>query len=92
MLETLASQIGNLHPPMVHFPVISSILALFAFICGTYFKRDWLKLTSAWLWVITFLTSFPSVLTGHLFALHLGLVSHFTPLPTAAPMKGLLRE
>src|ERR1035441_1769056 len=92
MLEFIAHQIGELHPPMVHFPVISSILALVAFAFGTHFKREWLKLTSAWLWVVTFLTSFPSLLTGHLFALHLGLVQHFTPIPAEAPMKGLLRQ
>lgn len=92
MLDFLIHQIGNLHPPMVHFPVIASILALFAFACGTYFKRDWLRLTAAWLWVITFLTVFPSLFTGHLFALHLGLVTHFTPIPSAAPMRGLLRQ
>ncbi|HET9869128.1 MAG TPA: DUF2231 domain-containing protein [bacterium] len=89
MLDSLSDALGWLHPPATHFPIVCSILAFLAFAFSR--GRDWLQKSAAALWILAFLTGVPSVLLGHLFAHHLGLVSTWSWLPPASALKGQLR-
>jgi uncharacterized membrane protein len=82
---------GPWHPPMTHFPITSSILAVFSLWIGFTYEINWLMKTAGVLWIVSFLTAFLSVLSGHLFADNLGMVSRFSLLPTDGPKTGQLR-
>jgi len=90
-METLAQWFGPLHPPITHFPIVCSILAVLAFGAGTWKRADWLLKSAAALWVLTFLTAVASALLGHLFAHHLGMTTDWSLLPPPQAMKGALR-
>ena len=90
-METLANWFGPLHPPMTHFPIVCSILAVLAFGFGTWKKADWLLKSAAALWVLTFLSAVASLLLGHLFAFHLGMITSWSLLPPPEAVKGHLR-
>jgi uncharacterized membrane protein len=91
MLDFLARELGGLHPPATHFPIVCSLLALLAFTVGHLMKKEWLLKSSSALWILTFLTAVPSVMLGHLFAHHLGLASQWSWLPPESALKGQLR-
>ena len=91
-METLAHWFGPLHPPSTHFPIVCSILAVLAYAIGARKKEEWLLKSASVLWVITFFTAVASLVLGHLFAFHLGLITDgtiFPPPPEA--LKGQLR-
>ncbi len=90
-METLAHWLGPLHPPMTHFPIVCSILAVLAFGLGSWKKAPWLLKSAGALWVLTFLSAIASVLLGHLFAHHLGMTLDWSILPPPQAMKGQLR-
>lgn len=90
-METLAQWLGPLHPPATHFPIVCSILAVLAYWVGSVKKADWLLRSAAALWVITFLSAVASLLLGHLFAFHLGMITGFSLLPPPEAVKGHLR-
>jgi uncharacterized membrane protein len=92
-MEELIHLLGPLHPPVVHFPVVCPILAVLALLAGSSNKKSsFFKEAAAWLWILTFLSGFAGVMTGHLFALHLGMESQFSILPAAGLLQGQLRE
>jgi uncharacterized membrane protein len=91
MMDFLAENIGWLHPPATHFPIVCSILAILAFAVGHWMKKDWLLKSASALWILTFLTGVPSVVLGHLFAHHLGLTTQWSWLPPESALKGQLR-
>lgn len=91
-METLAHWLGPLHPPATHFPIVCSILAALAFAIGGRKKEEWLLKSASALWILTFLSAVASLVFGHLFAFHLGLITDgaaFPPPPEA--LKGQLR-
>lgn len=90
-METLAHWFGPLHPPMTHFPIVCSILAVLAYGVGSVKKIDWLLKSAAALWVLTFLSAVASLLLGHLFAFHLGMITNWSLLPPPEAVKGHLR-
>src|SRR5581483_3419098 len=90
-MEILAHWFGPLHPPLTHFPIVCSILAVLAFGAGSIQKKDWLLRSAGALWIVAFLTGVGSVLAGHLFAHHLGMMTDWTFLPPPEAMKGQLR-
>lgn len=90
-METLAHWFGPLHPPMTHFPIVCSILAVLAFGLGSWKKAPWLLKSSQALWFLTFLSAMASLLLGHLFAHHLGMTLDWSFLPPDQAMKGQLR-
>lgn len=90
-MESLIHLIGPLHPPLVHFAVACPILAFLAVACHGIFKKEWLLDSAAALWFLTFLSSTGAFLTGHLFSLHLGMVSQWALLPPETAMKGVLK-
>jgi uncharacterized membrane protein len=91
MLDSLAQTLGWLHPPFTHFPIVCSILAVLAFGAGRICKQDWLLKSASALWILTFASAIPSVLLGHLFAHHLGLITQWSVLPPESALKGQLR-
>ncbi|HVM33578.1 MAG TPA: hypothetical protein VMU88_10620 [bacterium] len=91
MLDFLARETGWLHPPMTHFPIVCSLLAVLAYGASRFYRQDWLIKSASALWILTFLTAIPSLLLGHLFAHHLGLATQWSPLPPASALKGSLR-
>jgi uncharacterized membrane protein len=91
MLDSLAQTLGWLHPPFTHFPIVCSILAVLAFGAGRIYKQDWLLKSACALWILTFVGAIPSVLLGHLFAHHLGLITQWSVLPPESALKGQLR-
>ncbi|HJT25636.1 MAG TPA: cytochrome P460 family protein [bacterium] len=90
-METLAHCFGPLHPPMTHFPIVCSILAVLAFAVGTWKKTDWLLKSASALWILTFLSAVASVVLGHLFSFHLGMITNWSLLPPPEAVKGHLR-
>jgi uncharacterized membrane protein len=90
-METLAHWLGPLHPPMTHFPIVCSILAVLAFGLGSWKKAPWLLKSAQALWLLTFLSAVASILLGHLFAHHLGMTLDWSVLPPPQAMKGQLR-
>src|SRR5581483_2218142 len=90
-METLADLLGPLHPPMTHFPIVCSILAVVALVWGLIKKEDWLLKAAGALWIVTFLSAIPSVLLGHLFAHNLGMYAPWSLLPPDNVLKGQLR-
>ncbi|SRR5579871_2418651 len=90
-METLAQWFGPLHPPMTHFPIVCSILAVLAFGVGTWKKADWLLKSASALWILTFLTALASLVLGHLFAHRLGMTVGWPLIPPPESMKGQLR-
>jgi uncharacterized membrane protein len=90
-METLADWFGPLHPPMTHFPIVCSILAVAALAAGWVKKTDWLLKSAGALWVLAFFTAVPSVLLGHLFAHQLGMYAAWSPIPPETVLKGRLR-
>lgn len=91
-METLAHWFGPLHPPVTHFPVACSLLALVAWSLGTLYKTDWLLRSAGALGLISLAGALAGALTGHLFAHHLGMLSDWVLLPPETAMKGRLRE
>ncbi len=91
-MDTLIHFVGPLHPPLVHFPVVCPILAFLALTARIIWKKEWLAYSAAALWVITFFSAFAALISGHLFALHLGMVPNFSLFPPESAMKGQLRE
>jgi len=92
MFETLGRFLGSLHPPLVHFAVACPILAFLALVSQIFWKKSWLSQAAAALWILGFLASLAALLTGHLFSIHLGMVSEWSPLPPETAMKGVLRD
>ena len=91
-MEFLSVWAGPLHPPLVHFAVATPLLAFFALLVGLRWKINWLPQAVAALWVVSFLSAVGAALTGHLFALHLGLVTDLSLLPPESALKGHLRD
>ncbi|HEY5040119.1 MAG TPA: cytochrome P460 family protein, partial [bacterium] len=54
--------------------------------------KGWLFEATAWLWILTFLSSLAAGITGHLFSMHLGLEPNFTLIPPETVLKGVLQE
>jgi len=92
MIQILKDLLENIHPAMIHFSIGASVLALAALLCGAAVRQDWLKKTAAWLWIMSFVFAVPAVVSGYLFASHLGLMDHFELIPPAGSMKGVLRD
>ncbi len=90
-MEILAHWFGPLHPPMTHFPIVCSILAVLAFGAGLWKKADWLLKSALTLWVLTFLSAVASVFLGHLFAHDLGMTADWALVPPPEILKGQLR-
>lgn len=90
-METLAQWFGPLHPPMTHFPIVCSILAVLAYGIGAWKKADWLLKAASTLWVLTFLSAVASMVLGHLFAHHLGMTVDWPLVPPPEILKGQLR-
>ena len=91
-METLVDLLGPLHPPMTHFPIVCSILAVTALGWGMVQKKEvWLFKAAGALWIIAFLSAVPSVLLGHLFAHNLGMYPQWSLLPPDNVLKGQLR-
>ena len=91
-METVLHLLGPLHPLLVHFPVACPILAFLALLGSRFLNKKWLLDSAALLWILTFLSALGALLTGHLFSLHLGLVSQFSLLPPESAAKGHLRD
>ncbi len=91
MLDFLVENLGWLHPPSTHFPIVCSILAVLTFAVGHWMKKDWLLKSASLLWILTFITAIPAVILGHLFAHHLGLITQWSWLPAESALKGQLR-
>ncbi|HUO56927.1 MAG TPA: cytochrome P460 family protein [bacterium] len=91
-MENLSRLLGPLHPPLVHFAVVCPILAFLALLVNTRWKITWLPQAAAVLWSFSFFSGIGAVLSGHLFALHLGLVTDFSLLPPENALKGHLRD
>ncbi len=92
MLESLTHLLGPLHPPFTHFPIVCSILAVLALFAAKRTPQNKFLEAAAWLWIITFLSALAGTLSGHCFAMHLGLEDHFSLLPSGTLLGGLLRE
>ena len=91
-MELLVQLLGPLHPPLVHFAVASPILAFFALLTQRLWKKPWLSESAAALWVFTFLSALAALVSGHLFSLHLGMISQWSFLPPESAEKGHLRD
>jgi uncharacterized membrane protein len=91
-MEMLAQLLGPLHPPLVHFAVACPILAFFAVLGRCFWNKPWFSYSAASLWILTFLSALAAVVSGHLFSLHLGMVSQWTFLPPETAVKGHLRD
>lgn len=91
-MDFLIQLLGPLHPPLVHFAVASPILAFFALLAQRIWKAPWLSYCAAALWVFTFLSALAALVSGHLFSLHLGMVSQWSFLPPESAEKGHLRD
>jgi uncharacterized membrane protein len=92
MIETLSHLLGTLHPPLVHFAVACPVLAFLALASQFFWKKTWLPQAAASLWILGFFAGLAAWLTGHLFSIHLGMVSEWSPLPPETAMKGVLRD
>lgn len=92
MTGSLLSLLGPLHPPLTHFPIVCSILAVVCLTASWRSPRPWLREAAAWLWVLTFLSGLASGLTGHLFSSHLGFTEGFSLVPSGDVLGGLLRD
>ncbi len=90
-MEWLSHLLGPLHPPVTHFPIVCSILAVLAFGIGSFKKAGWLLRSAGALWLLSFISALASVLLGHLFAHHLGMTTDWALLPPEEAMKGHLR-
>ena len=80
-MERLIDLLGPLHPPLTHFPIVCSILAVMALGWGMKAKEDWLHKAAGALWIVAIVSAVPSVLFGHFFAHSLGLYTSWSPLP-----------
>lgn len=56
--------LGQLHPQIVHTPIVLLIFSAFFAIAGRLFDRDWVRRTSVLLLVFGFLGSFAAVRSG----------------------------
>jgi uncharacterized membrane protein len=91
-METLIHWLGPLHPAVIHFPIVCSILAFFALAARfLWLKEEW-NLTAAVLWVVTFLSAVISLLSGHALALQFGIVSQWSWIPPETALHGQLQE
>lgn len=91
-METLSHWFGPLHPPVTHFPVACSFLALAAYLFGRLRSEEWALRASGALWLIALVGAVGGILTGHLFAHHLVMLTDWGFLPPETAMKGMLRE
>lgn len=80
-LKSLSYVFGPWHPPLVQFPIVSSILAASALWMGNTYGMDWSSRASGVLWIMAFVSGLLSLLTGHLFAHRLGRYSQWSLLP-----------
>ncbi|HVZ80126.1 MAG TPA: cytochrome P460 family protein [bacterium] len=91
-METLSHWFGPLHPPVTHFPIACSLLALLAYLYGRLHSEDWVLRASGALWLLALIGGLTGLVTGHLFAHHLAMLDEWTFLPPETAMKGKLRE
>jgi uncharacterized membrane protein len=89
---SLLSLLAPLHPPLTHFPIVCSILAVLCLAAAWKTSKAWFREAAAWLWVLTFLSGLASGLTGYLFSSHLGFTEGFSPIPPGEVLGGLLRD
>lgn len=91
-METLSQWFGPLHPPVTHFPIACSFLAFASYLWGRTRSEDWALRASGALWLISLLGALAGIMTGHLFAHHLVMLTDWSFLPPETAMKGKLRD
>jgi uncharacterized membrane protein len=91
-MENLIHWLGPLHPVFIHFPIVCSILALFALLGRSLWpKHEWDQ-AAAFLWLLTFFFGLLSFFSGHALALQFGILSQWTWVPPESALHGQLQE
>ena len=91
-LENLVHLLGPLHPVVIHFPIVCSILAFVALAAQFLWpKHDWNQ-AAAILWILTFVSALVALLSGHALALQFGILSQWSWIPPDTALHGQLQE
>lgn len=91
-MENLIHWLGPLHPAVIHFPIVCSILAFFCLAAKRFWPGEKWSEAAAILWILTFLSALGALFSGHALALEFGIVPQWSWIPPASTLHGQLQE